>query len=163
MTEPLKLRGEDEEDLKVIAACLQDAIVSIGDMVFLPKEKRFVAMLNRFRWEARATPDPSTQRGRDAPFAEGAERTLERVHCALRFDRVVSVQAKAIDRRRRGDLLELLTMQSEGKAIQLVFARGASVLLTVEAIRCLVEDIGDGWSTARRPHHATDEIEVASE
>jgi hypothetical protein len=51
MTGPLKLRAEDAEDLDVVSACLQDAIVPLSDMEFLAGEKRFVLVANRFRWE----------------------------------------------------------------------------------------------------------------
>jgi hypothetical protein len=47
---PIRLRAEDDEDLKIVSACLQDAILPIGDMGFLPDEKRFVMVVNRFRW-----------------------------------------------------------------------------------------------------------------
>ena len=46
----LKLIALDAEDLGVISAHLQDAVLRVGDMVYLPNEKRFVAMANRFDW-----------------------------------------------------------------------------------------------------------------
>ena len=54
----LKLIALDAEDLSVISAHLQDAVLRVGDMVYLPKEKRFVAMANRFDW-ARANVVPA--------------------------------------------------------------------------------------------------------
>ncbi len=50
----LKLIAFDEEDLKVVSAHLQDAVVRVGDMAYLPKERRFAALLNRFDWELAA-------------------------------------------------------------------------------------------------------------
>src|SRR5579883_1205777 len=40
MTDALKLRAEDEEDLAVISAVLQDALVAVSDMAYLPVERR---------------------------------------------------------------------------------------------------------------------------
>ena len=48
----LKLLALDEEDLQVVSSHLQDAVVRVGDMVFLPSQKRFVAIVNRFDWES---------------------------------------------------------------------------------------------------------------
>ena len=39
----------DAEDLGVISAHLQDAVLRVGDMVYLPDEKRFVAHRQSFR------------------------------------------------------------------------------------------------------------------
>ncbi len=52
MADPLKLRGEDEDDLAVISAVLQDALVAVGEMAYFPEEARFVLVANRFRWES---------------------------------------------------------------------------------------------------------------
>ena len=46
----LKLIALDAEDLKVISAHLQDAVLKVGDMAFVPRERRFAAVLNRFDW-----------------------------------------------------------------------------------------------------------------
>ena len=45
----LKLIALDAEDLAVISAHLQDAVMKVGDLAFLPREKRFAAVANRLR------------------------------------------------------------------------------------------------------------------
>ena len=47
----LKLAALDEDDLSVISAHLQDAVVRIGDIRYLPGEQRFVLVANRFDWQ----------------------------------------------------------------------------------------------------------------
>src|SRR5258706_8476939 len=47
----LRLLAEDEEDLKVISAHLQDAVMRIGDLAYLARHRRFAALVNRFCWE----------------------------------------------------------------------------------------------------------------
>ena len=47
----LRLIGNNQEDLKVISAYLQDSIVIVQDMVFLKKNRSFVMIVNRFMWE----------------------------------------------------------------------------------------------------------------
>ena len=39
--EPLKLVALDEDDLKILSANLQDAVLRISDMAWVPSEQRF--------------------------------------------------------------------------------------------------------------------------
>ena len=91
-TRPLKLRARDRGDLEVISALLQDALVPLVDVSYLPREKRFVLVANRFRW-------PEAERGTDAPvpvppppgqdasFADTEESPpFGRVNCGICFE-----------------------------------------------------------------------------
>ena len=51
MNGPLKLRAVDADDIAVMSACLQDALVPVHDMRFLAGEASFVLVANRFCWE----------------------------------------------------------------------------------------------------------------
>ena len=53
--ERLKLLALDEEDLAVLSAYVQDAVLKVGDLIYLPKEQRFAVAMNRFIWEKAAT------------------------------------------------------------------------------------------------------------
>ena len=64
----LRLVALDPDDLAVISAHLQDALLRVGDIVYLPKERRFVVQTRRFDWEASA-PQRRTSSRRD-PFAD---------------------------------------------------------------------------------------------
>ena len=112
----LKLRARDPEDLGIISACLQDALVPLADMVFQRTEKRFVLVANRFMWErvpeeaaetalgqtvaavAEGGPEPSDG---DARFddAEGPGPPYSRVNAALTFDKVRQVRIRGFDAR----------------------------------------------------------------
>ena len=50
--EPLRLRVEDADDVKVVSAALQDAIAKVGDISYEPAARRLTIALNRFRWES---------------------------------------------------------------------------------------------------------------
>ena len=52
---PLRLLAEDAEDLKVIAAALQDAVGKIGDISYEPGAQRLTLAFNRYRWEAKGS------------------------------------------------------------------------------------------------------------
>ncbi len=142
MTAPLKLRAEDEEDLAVISAILQDALVAVGDIAYLPEEKRFVLVANRFRRE---------------PPRAGAPQNLERRMSGLRFDAVTGVQRRGIAPREAERLLVLLAIRAEAGSLYLDFAGGSSIRLEVERILCHLDDLGEPWPTRWRPRHPVED------
>ena len=134
------------DDLAVISACLQDALIPVGDIAYLPQEKSFVLVANRFRWEG----DRRATIG-----AEGCERILSLVA----FDAVEGVLYRGFRRDARERLLSLLAVRPEiegdrdGGAIHLDFSGGAGIRLTVGRILCRLKDVGLPWPTAWRPAH----------
>ncbi len=65
----LKLIALDEEDLEVVSSHLQDAVVRVGEMAYVPSQKRFAAILNRFNWEKAA------KTGANETMSGGARRS----------------------------------------------------------------------------------------
>jgi hypothetical protein len=162
---PMKVRARDAEDLAVVSACLQDALVNVREMKFLPNERRFVFIANRFRWElgAAVSERPSTGSTRaaeiDATFSgdDDDHAHYQRTHCGVCFERVHAVKSKGLKGAFSPRFLELLAVQAEPGAILLCFAGAATVRLEVEAIRCYIEDLGEAWPTAWRPAHPVDD------
>lgn len=140
----LKLRAADEEDLAVVSAILQDALVSVAEMVYQPEEKRFVLVANRFRWE---------------PEAGGARRNFERILSGLRIDAVTNVRRRGFAPRDRERILNLLAIRAEPGALGLEFAGGGSIRLEVERILCHLDDLGEPWPTRWRPKHPVADAE----
>jgi hypothetical protein len=173
VTGRLKLRAEDEEDLRVIAACLQDALIPLSDIHYLDSDHRFVMVANRFRWEncdveilaesavrtIQALPNENADAGLDGCS------NYERVNCGILFDNVTAVRRRGLDQRDRGRILELLTMEVEvnnGRmAVVMLFAGGAAIRLEGQDIKCRVSDIGEPWPTQWRPNHPLDDDAVA--
>lgn len=161
---PLKLSARDAEDLEVIAAFCQDALVPLSEMAYLEDEKRFVLVLNRFRWDLAGEGSEvlktksAPQAGKDAPFREGDDEgpVYERVLCGLTFENVTGVRTRAIDLRKRDDILAMLTIQVDSDAVILLFAGGGAIKLEVGEMRCFLEDFGPSWPTRRRPWHPDD-------
>lgn len=146
--QPLRLRAVDADDLNVISAVLQDAVVPVSEMSFESADNRFVLIAGRFRWET--APDPS----KTAARASGpGETPYERVHTAIRFEGVRAVRTLGIDRRDRSLILNLLSIGCADGAVELVFAGDAAIRLDVESLSCHVEDLGDPWPTVFRPSH----------
>ena len=157
MTEPLRLRADDEEDYKVIAACLQDALAPVGEMQFLPDEKIFAMLVTRFRWEncpeAFDAPavQPTDPPPPDAMFLACAN--YERVNCGLRFDGVTQVKRRGINPKDVSRILELLTVNLIDRAVELIFAGDMAIRLEGERIVCRLQDLGEAWPTQWRPRH----------
>lgn len=153
MNTPMRLRAEDAEDLRIISACLQDAIVPVGEMCWQPSERRFVMVANRFKWEA-------ADETRDAAGSETEEADIfpfERVHTAVRFENVTAVRSRGIDIKNHSAILELLAIDEASDGVMLTFAGGGRVLLVAEDPVALVEDLGTPWPTACKPCHAMDD------
>ncbi len=141
---PLRLRARDADDLAVISACLQDAVVPVKDMTYLVGENRFALVANRFRWEQA-----------DEVPVEG--RIFERVHAGVCFDGVAGVRQNGLDQTRRGQILSLLALTGGDGYIELAFSAGVAIRLEVTKIMCHLEDIDEPWPTQWRPTHRLDD------
>jgi hypothetical protein len=138
----LQLAALDEDDLKVVSAMVQDAVMTVGDARRLGGSAFSLAM-NRYAWDA------VTGRG-----------VGERHRALLQFARVTSVETNGIDRARPDAILSLLAVRFEPVAapsghILLDFAGGASIRLGVECIECRLIDTGAAWAAIARPSHET--------
>jgi hypothetical protein len=139
----LRLAAIDEEDLAVLSAFIQDAVLKVGDMLYLPKERRFALGMNRFTWEK---------------AEDGRRPDYERRRAALTFDRVEAVRTNAIDRSKPDAVLELLAVSfaatdSPAGKVTLVFAGGGAVEIEVEVIEARLADLGTAWATKAKPTH----------
>jgi hypothetical protein len=141
---PLRLRAEDADDLAVISACLQDALVSVRDLAYDREARTFVLVANRFRWEA-----TEAERGEAGRF----ERTL----CAVAFGEVENVAYRGFQRNEESRILCLLAIRPQlaesGGTIDLDFSGSATIRLIASTIRCRVRDFGEPWPTAWHPDH----------
>ncbi|MCF6199783.1 MAG: DUF2948 family protein [Hyphomicrobiaceae bacterium] len=148
----LKLLALDEQDLEVISAHMQDAILRVKDMAWQPGSHRFVAVFNRFDWP--------TAHGLDADeaVAKAGKKPYERCRCALRFDHVETVSLKRIRFDRPDTVLELLAIRFEaGEApsgtVELIFADNYSIRLRVECIEAELNDLSPCWGARSQPEH----------
>jgi hypothetical protein len=141
---PLKLAALDDEDLVVLSAHVQDAILRAGDLIWSPSKRRFALAMNRFAWE-------TVKGGRRS-------RPYQRRRSAMHFDRVIAVKSTGIDRSVPNAILSLLAIEfTAGEApageIRLLFAGGGEIRLSVECIEAQLADLGAAWQTKARPAH----------
>lgn len=139
----LKLMALDAEDLEILSAHLQDAVLKVGDVHWRADEKRLVLALNRFAWET---------------VAGKRQRSFERRRAALRFDRVTRVQALHIPRDAPDTVLELLALRftetdAPSGTIEAIFAGGGIVRIEVECLEAQLCDLGAAWATECCPQH----------
>ena len=154
MQHELKLIALDAEDLGVVSAHLQDAVLKISDIAYRPKEMRFALLLNRFNWPGALTDTNSDQ-------------TMTRHRCALRIERVRAARTHDIDLSEKDKVLALLAIQFEqlqdsdpAGHITFVFSGGSAIRLEVECIEAELRDLGGTWATKSRPDHSDDETAV---
>ena len=145
MTGGLKLSALDSDDLAVISAAVQDSLVAVRDCAFFQDERRFVLLLNRFRWEA----DPTVE----LPYS--------RTHSALVFNEVKAVRHHNIPLGDPDRMLELLAVSLEasdgaGPSVTLSFAADRAIRLEISRLACHLGDVGEPWPTPWKPAHPVD-------
>ena len=133
----LKLLAEDAEDLEVVAAALQDAVLKIGDISWEPKARRLTLAVNRFRW--------------------GAEEP-ERVRAAVQVGSVLGVQARRLRRGASEAVVQLLTVTFEpgeapGGRLVFRFAGDADLAAEVECLDLVLADVSEPWAARSEPRH----------
>lgn len=142
---PARLVARDAEDLAVVSALMQDAVVLAKDVAWLPTSKRFALVANRYRWEA--------------PDAE------ERVRVGIHFDGVRRARVRGVDAQ-NGDrpivILALAFEPAETAPTGVLRFRCApdpetgkdvEIALDVEAIDVSVRDMTRPWAAKGRPAH----------
>ena len=138
----LKLVALDSDDIEVLSAHVQDAVVKVGDIMWRPAEKRVVVPINRFDWESAQTVAPPYRRRR----------------AALRFERVNAFKQRHVACSEKDAVLNLLAVEfvptdTPAGHVTLTFSGGAALRLDVECLEAELADLGVEWETAACPAH----------
>ena len=133
------LAATDAEDLQILSARLQDAAVKLKNIAWLPRHRRFAMVANRYRWEG-----------------PGRERVLAGLH----FDGVLKVQSRKIKLGAGEAVVALLAITftangdgDPGGVVELTFAGGGTIRLTVECIDAELADLTQPWTARAKPDH----------
>jgi Protein of unknown function (DUF2948) len=147
--EELKLVALDKDDIAVVSAHVQDALVRVADIFWQPREHRFVMALNRFDWM-------------NAVDADGGKRgnlpDYRRCRTALRFERVKACKCRDLDQTNKGATLNLLAVEFAERdaptgTITLTFSGGGAIRLEVECLEAELADLGEVYSAMACPDH----------
>jgi len=138
----LKLLATSDEDLRVVSAHLQDAIVLAQDIKNLKKNRIFLIQLNRFMWE---------------DVEKGVFRKNKRIRTVLKFDNVISILSKNIDIKKK-TFLEFLAIESyllldKSYEIKLIFSGDMVIKIKTEVIDVTLDDQGHPWESKTQPKH----------
>ena len=141
--EPLRLLAEDEDDLHIISAALQDAIMRPVDIVWEPASRRVTLQLSRFCWECGGT----------------------RVMAAMQFGDVIAVKSRRLPRLPES-ALELLAMDFEpgdapGGRVILMFAGGGDLRIDVDCLDAVLTDLSERWPARVAPTHVAEAADPA--
>jgi hypothetical protein len=135
----LKLIAADAEDLQIMSARLQDAVLKLKDVSWQPKKRRFAAVVNRLVWE------------------EGGKT---RVRAGLHFNDVLKVQSHKVKLGAEEAVIDLLALtftsnggEDPGGVVELVLAGGGAIRLTVECIDAELVDMTQPWAARGTPDH----------
>jgi hypothetical protein len=139
--EPLRLLAEDADDLHIISAALQDAILRPVDIVWEPSSRRVTLKLSRFCWECGGT----------------------RVMAAMQFGDVIAVKSRRLPRLPES-ALELLAMEfapdeAPGGRVILMFAGGGDLRIDVECLDAVLADLSERWPARLAPNHLSEEAD----
>lgn len=134
---PVNLGALDDDDLGVISALVQDAVLTVGQIRWQARHHRLALLVNRLRRE-----DPA------------ARRPVERVRSVLAVDTVLSVTSQGIDPRATDTVLSILALRFEPDPD---IAPGGNLVITLAgdgAIRARVEAIDLRLRDVTRPYAA---------
>ncbi|MFO6462787.1 DUF2948 family protein [Jannaschia sp. KMU-145] len=138
---PLRLWATDPEDLQIVAALCQDAVLPASEMRWSREARTLDLLLNRFRWE------------------HGA-RTPERVRCVLRATDVRNVRGQGVVPGDADTILSLLTVEwvpgpdADG-ALRLTFAGDGVIEAACDCLDVTLSDVTRPYAapSGRTPSH----------
>ena len=154
--EELKLVALDKDDIEVVSAHLQDALVRIADVFWQPRERRFVMALKRFDW----------MNAVDANGLKSGEPEYRRCRTALRFERVISCKCRGLDRTDKDALLNLLAVEFRERdapagTVTLTFSGGSAIRLEIECLEVELADLGEVFAASACPDHFAADVSSA--
>ena len=148
----LRLLARDEDDVAVVSALLQDAIIPGADMEFKRKTNQFFIVANRFCWEIQPL---------DGVTSSDGKPVHQRRLCGICIRHVTAVQHHNWPDMRQDALFNLLALRyvgmakhtGEGVVLQFEFSGGSSLRLLTDDIDITLADLDAGHPTSLQPAH----------
>ena len=133
----LKLHAQSSDDIEMLSALLQDALIAGADMVFDKAENTFMLVANRYCWELQ---DAGQQM---------------RCMCGVKFGTIGAVRTRGMTADKT-QFYNLLAIEYDKAAqhIMLVFSGGIGIQLEVSSIMIIVRDLAEPHPSFARPDHS---------
>jgi hypothetical protein len=139
--QPLRLLAEDDADLQVISAALQDAISTVGEISYEAQARRLTIALNRFCWEC-----------------SGSEPI--RIRAGLQIGGVLGVKSRDVPRDPQM-MISILALTFEpqpdpenpGGAVLIHLAGDGDIRVEVECVDAVLSDLSAPWPAQASPAH----------
>ena len=129
---PINLGALDREDLTVLSAIVQDAVLKVKEIIWDAAHRRLVLLLNRFRWE-------------DNEKAKRQGRDVERVQSLLVFENVIKVASKGVDHAHADMVLSVLSLEAQeadgAEYVMIILAGDGAIRVSCEAIEVTLKDV----------------------
>ncbi len=104
----------------------------------------FLMQLNRFMWE---------------DIEKGVLRKNKRIRTILKFENVLNVYSKNINRSKNDQFLDFLAIESNltidnNYEMRIIFAGNTTIKIICEVIEVTLDDQGEPWNTKNKPKHS---------
>ncbi|MFS2318892.1 DUF2948 family protein [Maricaulis sp. D1M11] len=144
---PLKLQAHNRDDVTVLSAALQDAIIRLGDIEHDRKARTITFAANRYCWEC-----DTAKRG-------------WRVRAGVQIAGITQVQSRNIRQGASDAVINLLQIRFEGVQTDespegeliLVFSGDGELRIAVECLDMVMADVSEPWLASQAPDHDADE------
>lgn len=143
----LRLYAEDHEDLSILSAHLQDALIPMESILYQEEDQTFSSLCHRFCIEHA-----------EKYMDENGDFLHHRVHTGLAFHHVSAVHYRGFDRAstdyRHLNLLALQPREDEhGLNIHLLFAGESEIRLCVHKLYAHMKDLAPPYPAISKPAH----------
>ncbi|QFS82330.1 hypothetical protein FIU97_05990 [Roseivivax sp. THAF40] len=141
---PLNLGALDIDDLAVLSALVQDAVLPATEISFSRKERRLALLINRLRHEE-------------------TRADVERVQAVLSVENVLKVASQGVTRGDADTILQILSIafqpgEDGAGFVEITLAGDGAIRAEVEALELRVKDVTRPYlaPSGKRPDHPLD-------
>ena len=133
----LSLQVRTSDEIKILSALLQDALIAGTDMVFEKSDGTFILVANRFCWELQNEPQQM------------------RCMCGIKFGDVRHVRMRGLTAEKTQFYNLLAIEYEEGEEhVVLVFSGGGGIQLEISNVLVVVKDLAAPHPSFARPDHS---------
>lgn len=138
---PLRVQASDAEDLCIISACLQDALIPVSGITYNEELQKFSLIVNRFCWECHVSENE-------------ADNIFNRVNSFLCFSSIKEIKYKGFNPKAEETIICLLTIQQQDEStVILTCSEDVEIKLSLEKLDCHLRDIEEPYPTVHKPCH----------